>query len=251
MWNQFDTGSYSGMLAETVTMKGHNGDLINAYSTRPLGAGPYPGIVLAHHLPGWDELNREIARRFTEHGFVTICPDLYHRFGHGMPDDVAANARAAGGVSDESVIGDCDAAMQVLKALPYSNGKVGIIGTCSGGRHSVLVASSVQGFDAVVDCWGGRVVMARGGPDATDARRPYRPHEPAVVPHSGSLWQRRPGPDAGAGGPARRGAEEARQDLRVPPLRRRRPRLLVLPSPQLPARAGNGLLGEGGRILWP
>ena len=160
MWNQFDTGSYSGMLAETVTMKGHNGDLINAYSTRPLGAGPYPGIVLAHHLPGWDELNREIARRFTEHGFVTICPDLYHRFGHGMPDDVAANARAAGGVSDESVIGDCEAAMQLLKALPYSNGKVGIIGTCSGGRHSVLVASSVQGFDAVVDCWGGRVVMA-------------------------------------------------------------------------------------------
>ena len=74
MWNQFDTGSYSGMLAETVTMKGHNGDLINAYSTRPLGAGPYPGIVLAHHLPGWDELNREIARRFTEHGFVDDMP---------------------------------------------------------------------------------------------------------------------------------------------------------------------------------
>ena len=30
MWNQFNTGAYSGMLAETVTMKGHNGDLINA-----------------------------------------------------------------------------------------------------------------------------------------------------------------------------------------------------------------------------
>ena len=39
MWNQFRTDAYEGMLAETVTMKGHNGDLINAYFTRPLGAG--------------------------------------------------------------------------------------------------------------------------------------------------------------------------------------------------------------------
>jgi carboxymethylenebutenolidase len=37
--------------------------------------------------------------------------------------------------------------------------KVGVFGTCSGGRHAYLAACRTPGFDAVVDCWGGRVVM--------------------------------------------------------------------------------------------
>lgn len=159
MWNDFTTDAYEGMLAETVTFKGHDGELINAYFSRPLGAGPYPGLVLVHHLPGWDEFYREMTRRFTQHGYVCICPNLYFRFGHGSPQEVASRARAAGNVADDSVVGDCEAAMHYLRALPYSNGRVGIIGTCSGGRNAFLVACRVRGFDAAVDCWGGSVVM--------------------------------------------------------------------------------------------
>ena len=92
---------------------------------------------------------------------MTICPDLYHRFGPGTPDDAAAAARGAGGVADDSVVGDCQAAMNYVRSLPYCNGKIGIIGTCSGGRHAYLAACRVNGFDAVVDCWGGRVVMSK------------------------------------------------------------------------------------------
>lgn len=161
MWNQLRTDAYEGLLAETITMTGHKGDLINAYFVRPLGPGPFPGIVLVHHLPGWDEFFRETARRFTQHGYVVICPNLYHRFGHGTPEEVAATARGKGGIPDDSVVGDCDAAQHYLKSLPYSNGKAGIIGTCSGGRHAFLVACRVKGFNAAVDCWGGKVVMSR------------------------------------------------------------------------------------------
>ncbi len=161
MWNQFRTDEYEGMLAETVTLAGHNGDLINSYFVRPLGPGPFPGIVLIHHMPGWDELYREIARRFAQHGYVVICPNLYYRFGHGTPEEIAAKAREQGGVPDDSVVGDCEAAMHYLKALPNTNGKVGIIGGCSGGRHAFLVGCRVNGFNAVVDCWGGRVIMSQ------------------------------------------------------------------------------------------
>lgn len=159
MWNQFRTDAYEGMLAETITMPGYKGDLINAYFARPLGPGPFPGIVLVHHMPGWDEFYREMSRRLTAHGYITICPNLYYRFGHGTPDDVTATVRAAGGVPDETVVGDCEAAMHYLRSLPYCSGKVGIIGTCSGGRHAFLTACRVKGFDAVVDCWGGGVVQ--------------------------------------------------------------------------------------------
>ncbi len=161
MWNQFRTDEYEGMLAETITMPGYNGDRIHAYFSRPLGKGPFPGIVLIPHIPGWDEFCRETARRFTQHGYAVLCPDIYCRVGHGTPEEIAAKARAAGGVPDDSVMGDCGGALNYMKSLPYSNGKTGVIGMCSGGRHAFLAACRVDGFDAAVDCWGGRVVMKK------------------------------------------------------------------------------------------
>lgn len=59
----YTTDMYEGMVAETIAMQGANGDLINAYFARPMGTGPYPAMVLIHHLPGWDELYREFTRR--------------------------------------------------------------------------------------------------------------------------------------------------------------------------------------------
>ena len=44
-----------------------------------------------------------------------------------------------------------------LRALPTSNGKVGVIGYCSGGRHAFLTAVSLP-VDAAVDCYGAFVV---------------------------------------------------------------------------------------------
>ncbi len=157
----YQTDMYEGMLAETITLPGFNGDIINAYFARPLGAGPFPGMVLMHHMPGWDEWYREVARKFAHHGYVTLSPNLYFRAGHGTPEDVAAKVRGAGGVADDQVVGDADGALRLLRSLPYLNGKVGVFGTCSGGRHAYLAACRVKRFDAVVDCWGGRVVMAQ------------------------------------------------------------------------------------------
>jgi len=161
MWNQLRTDEYEGMLAETMNFAGYKGDIVNSYFSRPLGSGPFPGIILIHHMPGWDELYREIARRFTQHGYIVICPNLYSRFGHGTPEEVAVKVREQGGVADDVVVGDCESAMKLLKSLPNCNGKVGVIGGCSGGRHVVPVACRAKGFDAVVDCWGGRVIMSK------------------------------------------------------------------------------------------
>jgi len=155
----YQTDTYEGMLAETITLAGHNGDMLNAYFARPLGPGPFPGMVLVHHMPGWDDWYREVARKFAAHGYAAMCPNLYARSGHGTPEDVAAKVRAAGGVPDDQVVGDLAGTLRALKALPISNGKVGVFGTCSGGRHAFLAACRTPGFDAIVDCWGGRVVM--------------------------------------------------------------------------------------------
>src|SRR3954464_8945765 len=120
-----ETMAYEGMIAETISINGDKNEPISAYVARPLGPGPYPGMVLLHHAPGWDEWYREATRRFAHHGYVTISPNLYDREGHGTPEDVAAKVRAAGGIADDQVGGDAEGARQYIDALPYSTGKVG------------------------------------------------------------------------------------------------------------------------------
>jgi carboxymethylenebutenolidase len=147
------------MTASAITLAGANGDQIHACAARPEGKGPFPGVVLVHHAPGWDDIYREFTRRFAQHGYNAICPDLYCRFGHVTPDEVTEKMRAAGGVADHQVVDDCVAAMKWLKAPPTANGKVGIVGTCSGGRHAMIVGSTTKDFAAIADLWGGGGVM--------------------------------------------------------------------------------------------
>jgi carboxymethylenebutenolidase len=171
-WNSFNTGNLQGMTAGPMKYAGANGDQVTAYVARPDESGPYPGVVVVMHMPGWDEFYQEFTRRLANHGYTAICPDLYCRVGQGAPDDIAAKVRADGGVPDDQVVSDGAAAMQWLKSQPTSNGKVGIIGTCSGGRHSLLVASRTPGFAAVVDLWGGGVVQSK---EQLTAKQPVAP----------------------------------------------------------------------------
>jgi carboxymethylenebutenolidase len=144
----------SELSAQTITIKGHGGDEIEAYTASPAGDGRRGGVVVIHHMPGYDRATKEIARRFAELGYDAVVPNLYWREAPGAaPDDAAATARAQGGVPDARLIGDVDAAAGYLRALPASNGKVGVIGYCSAGRQSVLAACHLD-LDAAVDCYG-------------------------------------------------------------------------------------------------
>ena len=65
---------YQGLQAELVRFRGHNGDQGEAYYARPPRAGKFPGIVVIHHLPGWDEWTMEVVRKFAHHGYAAISP---------------------------------------------------------------------------------------------------------------------------------------------------------------------------------
>ena len=106
---------YRGMTCENVTINGDGGTPITAYVAKPSGPGPFPGVVLVHHLPGWSEFYIETTRRFAHNGYLAICANLYERSGQGNPDDVAAKVRAEGGIPDSQMVGDTAA---VLPARP-------------------------------------------------------------------------------------------------------------------------------------
>ncbi len=148
------------MRAETVPFIGHAGDTIEGYLAQPLDGPPNGGVVVIHHMPGWDEGTKEITRRFAARGYLALCPNLYVREAPGAsPDDAAAAARAGGGVPDERLVGDVAGAAEHLRSLALCNGRIATIGYCSGGRQSFLAACSLP-LQAAVDCYGAWVVGA-------------------------------------------------------------------------------------------
>jgi carboxymethylenebutenolidase len=161
----------TAIMAETIALTGH-GEEIEAYFARPLGPGPFPGVVVIHHMPGYDRATKEIVRTFAVYGYAAVCPNLHYRYAPGAkPTDAAAAAIEAGGVPDDQCIGDVSRAVRYLRALPTANGRVGVIGYCSGGRQAYVVACSID-IDAAVDCYGGRVVAA---PEDLTPARPISP----------------------------------------------------------------------------
>jgi len=129
----------SNLRAETIFFDSYDNATVEAYlaTTDDENVG---GVVVIHHFPGYDEATKEIVRKFAANGYNAMCVNLYYR---ESPDASSDDAAAAA----------------YLRALPTSNGKVGVIGYCSGGRQSVLAACSLD-LDAAVDCYGAFVVMS-------------------------------------------------------------------------------------------
>ncbi len=151
--------AFRGMQARMASFQGHGGDRGEAYYACPEGAGPFPGIVIIHHMPGWDEWTTEVARKFAHHGYAAFAPDLYFRTGDGALPETVAKVRAAGGLPDAQMVADVAGAIAALRAQPHASGKVALIGFCAGGRQCFLAACSLTTIDAAIDCWGGRVVV--------------------------------------------------------------------------------------------
>ncbi|MBL75615.1 MAG: carboxymethylenebutenolidase [Chloroflexi bacterium] len=153
---------------QTIQLQGHRNELIDAYVAKPSQSEPFASVIVAHHMPGWDEWCIEVTRRLAHHGYLAICPNLHDRFGPGTAAEMSARVRDDGGQRDEFVVGDLQGTLDYLRNLDDTTGKVGIIGFCSGGRVSYMAAAKLD-LDAAVDCWGGNVIPT---PDRINENQP-------------------------------------------------------------------------------
>jgi carboxymethylenebutenolidase len=144
--------------AQTVVFPGAGGDDIEGYLATSAAPDEVGGVVVIHHMPGYDSSTKEITRRFAVLGYNAICPNLHFREAPGAsPDDAAAAVRAAGGVPDDRLVDDVAGAAAHLHSLPNANRRTAVIGYCSGGRQAFLAACSLT-VEAAVDCYGGYIV---------------------------------------------------------------------------------------------
>ena len=151
------------------------GTQIPAYLARPHEAGNYPGIVVIQEAFGLVDHICDLARRFANIGYNAVAPALYWRRGAPKDPDVMEQVfPVMFGLPDSEAVQDLEAAADYLKAMPGATGKIGAIGFCSGGRHTLLFACNSNKVNAAIDCWGG--FIQRATPDAeTTAARPKAP----------------------------------------------------------------------------
>ncbi|HEY2530847.1 MAG TPA: dienelactone hydrolase family protein, partial [Xanthobacteraceae bacterium] len=68
--------AFRNIQAGMANYRGHGGDRGDAYYAHPTNQGPHPGVVVIHHMPGWDEWTCEVARKFAHHGYAAVAPSL-------------------------------------------------------------------------------------------------------------------------------------------------------------------------------
>jgi carboxymethylenebutenolidase len=170
-----------GVVTDTSRIKGGvitlqtAGGPIAAYLAQPNQPGNYPGIVVIQEAFGLVDHICDLARRFANIGYNAVAPALYWRRGAPKnPDNMDDVRPVMFGLPDGEAVQDLDAAADYLRAMPGATGKIGAIGFCSGGRHTLLFACSSKKVDAAIDCWGG--FINRANPDEeTNAARPKAP----------------------------------------------------------------------------
>ncbi len=146
---------------ETVEIQGSPMDIL---VFEPAGVGPFPGLVVAQHLPiahtglEKDPFTIDIGKRLAEAGYACVIPYIFHWW--PSEQDVAVKREE---FRDDRTLADLDAAYALLQGMEKVDGeRIGIVGHCWGGRVAWLGACHNPDYRAAAVLYGGRIKIAMG-----------------------------------------------------------------------------------------
>ena len=146
---------------ETIEIDGSPMDMLVFL---PEGDGPFPGIVVAQHLPiahmglERDPFTIDVGERLADAGYACVIPYIFHWW--PAEADIAVKREE---FRDDRVVLDMDAAYGLLAGMAQvDNSRIGIIGHCWGGRVAWLAACHNPNYKAAAVLYGGRIKVAMG-----------------------------------------------------------------------------------------
>jgi carboxymethylenebutenolidase len=148
----------AGMPESTETVATHDGGQMPVFTARP-ASRQGPGLVLLQEIFGVTDYLRKRARDLATAGYVVVVPQLYWRLGSDveLPENTPEGLQEAFGymqrLDEPQAIDDAAAALEHLRTLPETGGRVGVVGFCMGGRLAYLVAASAEP-DVLVSYYG-------------------------------------------------------------------------------------------------
>ena len=121
-------------------------------------------VIVVQEAFGVNDHIEDVARRFAAEGYHAVAPALFHRAGGGVApyDDMSKVMPLLEGVDDEAILVDADATLDHLHSAGFSDGNIGIVGFCMGGRAAFLV-SSRRALGAGVSFYGGGITAGSQG----------------------------------------------------------------------------------------
>ncbi|NQW21987.1 MAG: dienelactone hydrolase family protein [SAR202 cluster bacterium] len=138
-----------------------NGAEMDIYASVPEGSGPFPAVLIAHHITGVDKFIHDMADKLAAAGYAAVAPDLFHRITDEM---VASNGGTKRDLlNDSEIIDDINATVDfVASQASVDAGRIGVTGFCMGGRVAWLAAARNSIFKAVVPYYGGNIMVPWG-----------------------------------------------------------------------------------------
>jgi carboxymethylenebutenolidase len=140
----------------TITFGDKPGDMVSGFLAEPHGTHKRGGVIVIHEIFGLTDHIKDVTCRLARAGYTALAPDLFTR--EGTPPDMAKGFAPlmafVGKISDRQILGDLKSAVAYLRHYPHSNGKVGSVGFCWGGRFSMLLAADSPELNAAVAYYG-------------------------------------------------------------------------------------------------
>lgn len=140
------------------------GSPMGVLSCMPEGPGPFPGVVVAQHLPiahaglEKDPFTIDVAERLAKVGYASVTPHVFHWW--DADADIAVKREE---FRDDRAVADMNAAYDMLaRSDKVDSTRIGVIGHCWGGRISWLHACHNADYKALVTLYGGRIKLGMG-----------------------------------------------------------------------------------------
>jgi carboxymethylenebutenolidase len=149
--------SDTGLVVGEVKIPVKDGEM-PGYFARPVGAGPFPTVLVVQEIFGVHEYIRDVCRRLAHMGYLAVAPELYARQGDvsKMKNVQEILSGVVAKVSDEQVLSDLDACVAWAATHSGDTARLSITGFCWGGRITWLYAAKNPKLKAAV-AWYGRL----------------------------------------------------------------------------------------------
>ena len=162
--------------------KGHG--TVKGYLARPANAsGKLPSVLVVHENRGLNPHIEDITRRLALDGFLAFAPDMLTSLG-GYPGDEDKARTLFAQLDQVKCREDFLESVDVLKARPESNGKVGVVGFCYGGGIAHMLSTRLPDLAAAVPFYGNHPPVE----DAAWVKAPLLIHFAAVDERINAAW---------------------------------------------------------------
>jgi len=145
---------------ESLTLRTADGEM-PVHLAAPVAGGPYAAVIVIMEAFGLNGHIKAVAERIAREGYVTVAPDLYHRFGSPIVayDDIPKAIDYLKRLDDARVTAEVHACVGALTARKDVRAdRIGITGFCMGGRVAFLAAAQLpDDVKAAVSFYGGGI----------------------------------------------------------------------------------------------